>query len=137
MCLTRSVLTRRAATLSEWEYPFAVGGLNVTYMLTELLELRKEPDVPRSAVFKCAPPLLGSPLDSILTWNNCYRLEPSEQGVANNMNEGPHERLQQAQDTAAGLRAQCSAPCARSSRAKQPHPTAEGSPSCWRRTRAR
>jgi len=89
VCLTRSVLTRRAATLSEWEYPFAVGGLNVTYMLTELLELRKEPDVPRSAVFKCDPPLLRSPLplDSILTRDSCFGLERSDQGAANDWDE--------------------------------------------------
>ena len=72
------------ATRSEWEYPFAVGGVNVTYMLTELLELRKEPDVPRSAVFKCAPVLrCSAPLTRSIRSSpetGRYRIERSEHG---------------------------------------------------------
>ena len=49
------LMLKQDGVRSEWEYPFAVAGVNVTHMLAELLELRKEPLVPRSAVFKCVP----------------------------------------------------------------------------------
>jgi hypothetical protein len=44
-------------TRSEWEYPFAVGGVNVSFMLTELLQLRKEPEVGHA---NCFPNWLGA-----------------------------------------------------------------------------
>ena len=39
------LMLKQDGTRSEWEYPFAVGGVNVSFMLTELLQLRKEPEV--------------------------------------------------------------------------------------------
>jgi len=43
-----ALLHKSNGVRSEWEYPFAVGGLNITFMLQELLQLRKEPDPPDS-----------------------------------------------------------------------------------------
>lgn len=48
----KRLMMKEDGTRSEWEYPFAVGGVNVSFMLTELLELRKETQVSSSAVFR-------------------------------------------------------------------------------------
>lgn len=34
------LLNKEEGARAEWEYPFAVGGLNVTFMLIQLLDLR-------------------------------------------------------------------------------------------------
>lgn len=39
------LLNKEEGTRSEWEYPFAVGGVNISFMLTEMLQLRKQPEV--------------------------------------------------------------------------------------------
>ena len=36
----RRLLNKEEGIRAEWEYPFAVGGLNVTFMLIQLLDLR-------------------------------------------------------------------------------------------------
>ena len=36
----RRLLNKEEGARAEWEYPFAVGGLNVTFMLIQLLDLR-------------------------------------------------------------------------------------------------
>jgi len=45
--LFRVLLEKTRGNRSDWEYPFAVAGLNITFMLTELLELRVGPTVGR------------------------------------------------------------------------------------------
>eukprot|EP00959_Pyramimonas_sp_CCMP1952_P071688 1497451-Pyramimonas_sp.AAC.1 len=48
----RKLMNKEEGVRSDWEYPFAVAGLNITFMLTEILELRKEPDVPQGDAFR-------------------------------------------------------------------------------------
>ncbi|GIL72155.1 hypothetical protein Vretimale_476 [Volvox reticuliferus] len=39
----RRLVDKADGTRAEWEYPFAVAGLNITFMLSELLELHTAP----------------------------------------------------------------------------------------------
>mmetsp|Transcript_34876 Transcript_34876/g.76228 ORF Transcript_34876/g.76228 Transcript_34876/m.76228 type:complete len:289 (+) Transcript_34876:275-1141(+) len=61
----RRLLNKEEGIRSDWEYPFAVAGLNVTFMLTELLELRKEPDVPQGDAFRGFAKLLENEEDAL------------------------------------------------------------------------
>ena len=40
--LFQQLLSKSEGERSEWEYPFAVAGINLTFMLEELLDLRKQ-----------------------------------------------------------------------------------------------
>mmetsp|Transcript_33473 Transcript_33473/g.64113 ORF Transcript_33473/g.64113 Transcript_33473/m.64113 type:complete len:289 (-) Transcript_33473:512-1378(-) len=53
------LLNKEEGTRSEWEYPFAVGGVNISFMLTEMLQLRKQPEVPQRAPFRGFAKLLA------------------------------------------------------------------------------
>jgi hypothetical protein len=61
----KKLLHKHDGVRSEWEYPFAVAGLNVTFMLTEVLELRKEPDVPNGAAFRGFAKMLEHDQDAL------------------------------------------------------------------------
>lgn len=56
---------------SEWEYPFAVAGLNITHALSELLELRSTHFVPKGAAGTAFLALLDSSEDA---FNELYCL---------------------------------------------------------------
>eukprot|EP00803_Ostreobium_quekettii_P004452 evm.model.scf_599.3 EVM.evm.TU.scf_599.3 scf_599:15611-20872(+) len=45
----QQLMTKTVGQRSDWEYPFAVAGVNVTFTLTESLDLRKEPQPPSSS----------------------------------------------------------------------------------------
>lgn len=46
--LFETLLHKTNGSRSEWEYPFAAAGVNITFMLEELLDLRSTPDSPPS-----------------------------------------------------------------------------------------
>ncbi|KAK3276040.1 hypothetical protein CYMTET_15869 [Cymbomonas tetramitiformis] len=43
------LLTKSDGERSDWEYPFCVAGVNITFMLVDVLQLRKEPAIPDNA----------------------------------------------------------------------------------------
>lgn len=51
----RRLKDKQDGVRAEWEYPFAVAGLNITWMLSELLELHTPLGAPRDAPPKSAP----------------------------------------------------------------------------------
>lgn len=52
------LLHKRTGQRADWEYPFAVAGLNITYMLSELLDLKDTSRLPKSKAGRGFLPLL-------------------------------------------------------------------------------
>ncbi|CAN1338421.1 Engulfment and cell motility protein 3, partial [Linum perenne] len=47
----RRLLFKQCGKRSEWEYPFAVAGINVSYMLIQMLDLQSEDDTAFDVLF--------------------------------------------------------------------------------------
>ena len=63
--LFQTLLHKTNGSRSEWEYPFAAAGVNITFMLEELLDLRSSPDSPPStAAGRAFIPLLSTNADA-------------------------------------------------------------------------
>lgn len=61
----KSLLHKTVGTRSEWEYPFAAAGVNLTFMLEEVLDLRSSSaHAPRTAAGKAFVGLLSTHSDA-------------------------------------------------------------------------
>ena len=60
-----ALLQKSDGTRSEWEYPFAAAGVNITFMLEELLDLRSSSDsAPSTAAGRAFLTLLSANVDA-------------------------------------------------------------------------
>ena len=63
--LFHTLLHKTCGSRSEWEYPYAAAGVNITFMLEELLDLRGSPDSPPSTgAGRAFIPLLSTSADA-------------------------------------------------------------------------
>lgn len=63
--LFQALLHKTNGSRSEWEYPFAAAGVNITFMLEEMLDLRSSGEVaPNTAAGRAFMPLLSVNTDA-------------------------------------------------------------------------
>lgn len=55
----RQLMRKERGTRSEWEYPFAAAGVNLTYMISEVLDLRDSERLPATPAGRAFLPLLS------------------------------------------------------------------------------